>query len=1093
MKIIKLLIVGILRLIYFLPVLALIILLVFVFGNKILGPTLPGSDNANFINLAQWLSNWFPRIPFWYPQQGAGVSFTISYPILNHLIVVIIQKITQQPIAVVFRVWSLVVVVLSSIGLFLLTFRLTKNQVVSSLAAIFYPLMPITWIFLIGWGFAAEQLSLMLVPPVLIFLSLFLEEFYGVGFTRKAKIYFLLYILLFALLPFAHPLLFIGVLVFAVTLLVVYPLFGFPSSRAKLSKIFIVTLLSTIIMMLSTFYWVLPYLRYQKAAASGAPVQKAVYDRRAFLQNVIYPLSVFSITDRGASYENIDSPHQNVSGGAWHNVSFPFAISLLALIGFVGSFFINRKVFVFGLANLLPLIIAIAPEWVYFFVNLPLGNFFFNWRATIITSRFIIPLLAGFGCYVLAYLFTFWLNYFSKKIKQSFLKHSVKFLFIVSSSVLTLIVAGVIIWTFRIFPNTYPDFLLSYGPEITIPSQRIDLRDIWRLYVNTCFNGGILSTVDEQPQCYNYPLQRNFWDYKINTACQSLGKNKIPLTEDIKSLCSFNPSAEAVSSILNDCDRGTLGLRYESICEARTENLLEQIKPEIIKKVIESKDIYGEGKELFYKEREILTSLPNDPNTRVDIGTSLGAFMMFEPFYSNMPELPAYYNQSTLMMTMWNYQIAVFNQKDTVWPEDSIMYELSKYFGLGYSVFSEDLILLDKFKATGWERVEKWKTGTFAGLALWKFNESAGLLNISTKPTILVIGQDKVDGYFRTFHLANLGTIPFDEAIIVKGGSYVDVYSQNDLSKFDAIILEGYAYKSSNHKKGWKILDNYVKNGGSLLINTGWQYSSADWKVDKTPDFFPLKTLDWISAGNGENYLKLDKEIVGNVDVSSFSPLIYSNKEWSVSSANKSALRDWAKIGISSNDMPLVAGGKYGSGKVVWMGFDLPGHIGAYKDNPEEVLLYRNLILYLLQGKEAKILKSEFKRDYPDKLEISINEDSEKKIVVYWSEAFYPDFKAKLIENGKTKGIASYKAGPGMTVFILPSVKAGSKIIYEYHEPIIVPIAKTISLFTILAIIVIIVKPKVAHRVAKIILDKFYGKKLKKRISFMNKDEDSDY
>ena len=61
-------------------------------------------------------------------------------------------------------------------------------------------------------------------------------------------------------------------------------------------------------------------------------------------------------------------------------------------------------------------------------------------------------------------------------------------------------------------------------------------------------------------------------------------------------------------------------------------------------------------------------------------------------------------------------------------------------------------------------------------MALWKFKEPVGLLRATTKPVVLVIGQDKVDGYFRIFHLANLGVLPFEEGLIVKGGSYVDKY-----------------------------------------------------------------------------------------------------------------------------------------------------------------------------------------------------------------------------------------------------------------------------------------------------------------------------
>ena len=187
MRILKSLFIKLLRFVYFLPVLPILVLLILIFGHLILGPKLIGSDNANFINLAKWLSDWFPRIPFWYPQEGGGISFTISYPILNHLVVVFFQKITNLPIAVVFRIWSLVSVFLSSIGLYLLTFRLSKNQTISAFASIFYTLAPITWVFLLGWGFSAEQLSYVYVPPILIILSLFLDGFYLNGFIHEHK------------------------------------------------------------------------------------------------------------------------------------------------------------------------------------------------------------------------------------------------------------------------------------------------------------------------------------------------------------------------------------------------------------------------------------------------------------------------------------------------------------------------------------------------------------------------------------------------------------------------------------------------------------------------------------------------------------------------------------------------------------------------------------------------------------------------------------------------------------------------------------------------------------------------------------------
>jgi hypothetical protein len=287
-------------------------------------------------------------------------------------------------------------------------------------------------------------------------------------------------------------------------------------------------------------------------------------------------------------------------------------------------------------------------------------------------------------------------------------------------------------------------------------------------------------------------------------------------------------------------------------------------------------------------------------------------------------------------------------------------------------------------------------------------------------------------------------------------------------------------------------LDEYVKSGGSLLVNTGWQYSSADWKVSKTPDFLPLMTLEWLDSGTGD-YVFEKSDIVENIDITKLGPLIYDNRGWNISSSSKTNLRDWAKAVISVNDKPLIAGGQYGSGRVVWMGLDLPGHLGAYQDNEQEIALYKKLMSYLLDGKEGTDLKAGFTRDYPDRLEITINESSDQKTAVYWSEAYYPDFKAKLIEDGKSKKIAVYRAGPGMTLFILPSVKAGSKIIYEYKTPILITVARLTSLLTLLIMTFMLIRPQLLKHLMEKFFDKIKKGSLSEIIFWSHNDENSDY
>jgi len=1020
------------------------------------------------------------------------MSFTASYPILNHLIVVLLEKITSFPIAVVFRVWSLVTIILASVGLYFLTFKLTKNQTVSGLAAIFYLFTPITWIFLLVWGFAADQLSYIFIPPVLIFTFLFLDNYYQNGLTFKTKLFFLFLVVSFSILPLAHPNIFAGLLMFTIILFLIYPLLNYRSKSSIVKQILPLTLISVIIIFLLTFFWTFPYLRYQSAVARGAPVVKAELHYPSFMHESVYPASVFGLTTKTARYESLDDPPQFINHWPWRNVTFTPAISSLALIGLIGSIFFNRKILAFGLANLLPLIIAVLPQITFHLMKFPFSGYFLNWRVAIIPSRFIIPLLAGYGCFVLARLISSPLNLLSRNIKPAFLKLSLKSGYFFLCTLLTLSIAAVILWKFK-NPPAYPSFLISYGPEVSVPSGMLDTRNILRTKADNCFSGASLTDVFKEnlPLCQNYSLQERFWTSDLIASCKQLSSQNLILSPDLIELCGPNPGPETVERSAKICSQKNKDYQYSVVCSAKTESLWKQLQSFNLISLVVNKDLLNEGRHIFGQSRIIFEELPNRTTSRVN--TNNGGLMMVEPFYNDMPQLPVYFNQGTLIKNFWNYQINVFNDKASPWPQDSIVYELSKYFGLEYTLMQESDTPFDKYERADWERIDIFGDES-QRVGLWRYNQPAGLLRVTTTPLVLVIGQDKVDGYFRIFHLANLGTLPFEEGLIVKGGAYADAFSAEELKKFDAVVLEGYSYK--NQSKGWKILDEYVKKGGSLLINTGWQYSSADWKLSKTPEFFPLKTLEWTDAGMTDNYKNENSAIAGEVDIEKFAPLIYGDKPWSISSSEISDLRDWAKVVISANGKPLIAGGEYGSGRIVWLGFDLPGHIGAYKDNEEEVKLYKNVLSYLLEGKEGRDLSAGFSRNYPDKLEITIKEPSNQKAAIYFSEAYYPDFKAKLVSGNKSENLKVYKAGPGMTLFILPQVISGAKIIYEYKTPISIIIARTISLATFVALIVTILRPSLLRSLIGRLLTedaKNLKKKFMGRLFASNHDEDINY
>lgn len=1080
---------------YLLVALALIAFLVLLFGHPILGPGLPGSDNPNFITLASWFSKWFPRVPFWYPKQGGGVSISTFYPILNHLVVVIFSKLSQFPITIATRIWGMVSVFLTSLGIYALGVRITKSQTVATLAALFYPLSPFAWIFLLEWGFFAEHAAYYFAPPVLVFLTLYLDDVLQERQSTKTRLYLLLSAAFFVISLLAHPNTFAGLIMLIVPLFVFYPLLirsSLPKRRLLTKSLSLGLTVFTLAVLLALF-WLVPFVRYQIAVKEGAATGKFVHSKELILQNSVYPINFFNLSTEFASYKGIDDTLQPRTGAGWRNACFPFAISLFALIGFIGAFFLNRKLFALGLANLFPLGVGLTPHMVFFLHKTPFLTYFSSWRALLLPSRFIIPLLAGFGCFTIGYLLASPLKFLVSKTRQKLLKSSLAGFFPLFSAILTLLVAGGGLYYFKNWPNN-PEHLISYGAEISSKGRIFNTRDVWRRQVDVCLSKGIVLDSQLLPACFNEKLQEYFWPYALNQACIEIKAKYDKIPGELDALCAENPSLEAAVKVFAQCERNEIGPLFEKICGARVISFWQQLSPEnwpsLTKDEEGAKEIVGDIRIAEVVNR-VFGYLPANEKTRVDFAPALGGLLMLEPYYSQMPELPVYYNQSSLIPLMWNYEISSFYSKETVWPQPQIIDGLAKYFGLEYVFLSENRAPLERYRPESWERVAG--VDTFGNLGLWRFRQPTGLLTATTKPLVLVVGQHKLEVFFRHFHLANIGGLSFDEAILVDGEDSLDSHSLYELKKFDTIILDGYTYKNRN--KAWRILEEYVKSGGSLYINTGWQFSSADWELEETPEFFPFTKLEWTNAGKTKNFVLEEEKIGGGLNAEEFSPLIFGDSAWGISSSSRDNLRSWARVIASAQGKPLVAGGDYGSGRVVWAGLDLAGHIGAYEDNPEEVKFFHSLLGYLLEAKAGRDLQADFVRNYTDKVTFVFLEPSDTKTVLYWKEAYHRDFKAELIENGKSQKLPTYKAGPGLTLIVVPEVNPGTSVILEHRSSLIDRFARIISFTTLVFLILYIFRPQWTVKLKDLCFQKIKASKksLARRLIGNMKDGDIYY
>ena len=107
----------------------------------------------------------------------------------------------------------------------------------------------------------------------------------------------------------------------------------------------------------------------------------------------------------------------------------------------------------------------------------------------------------------------------------------------------------------------------------------------------------------------------------------------------------------------------------------------------------------------------------------------------------------------------------------------------------------------------------------------------------------------------------------------------IDSLSSRDLKNFDIVILTDYKYKNRN--KAFNLLKRYIEDGGAVLIDTGGEVRES--KAENLPEIFPFGALTRKGLGKAWELSNLSSELVKDVNVENFSPLIFDKFEWNFS------------------------------------------------------------------------------------------------------------------------------------------------------------------------------------------------------------------
>lgn len=169
---------------------------------------------------------------------------------------------------------------------------------------------------------------------------------------------------------------------------------------------------------------------------------------------------------------------------------------------------------------------------------------------------------------------------------------------------------------------------------------------------------------------------------------------------------------------------------------------------------------------------------------------------------------------------------------------------------------------------------------------------------------------------------------------VQQASEYVDDYTREDLNKYDFIALYNFKWRNFNDMQS--LLESYVAQGGTLVIDCSHNFSDPVYSLDNEHLLGMMIRRRAVSAGD---MVQVSPDI-GTYD---FSQFVYGTSEWYGATYaslgdNSSTIIEYATIG----DTMLAAQQNRGSGEVLWMGYNLMFHAFEYQ-NPSEAAFIQEM------------------------------------------------------------------------------------------------------------------------------------------------------
>lgn len=493
------------------------------------------------------------------------------------------------------------------------------------------------------------------------------------------------------------------------------------------------------------------------------------------------------------------------------------------------------------------------------------------------------------------------------------------------------------------------------------------------------------------------------------------------------------------------------------------------------------------GEETFLQEA--IKKLDLKATDRVDIrsGTIIGSWNTI----SGVSQTTNYVQNSLIQHWLGYEQGCFYNLGIHCFPQET--QNLAKWWGvkLVYIGYGKEeggaLGLEDKamanLKSAGFKEVIV-ELDNKGKILTYEVKDSTGLASISNKPLVLAIGGNPADdgGFIALFRSLNRINFSYDRMILIQGKRFIDDYTLDELKSYPLIIL--YGYRTHDKNKAWEMLSSYVKEGGSLFVDTGWQYFSEDWgKISggesleiNLPEPLPISKSKWGNIGTKWVYPSMNN----------WGDLAFEGKPWGMAMAESQDLRQVARALVTDSGKIIIASKTFGKGKVVWSGMNTFFHINYYQSEAENKFIL-DLFSWLMSEVKNDEKQLSFERINPDHIIIKIDQEISGEKKVMFKEVMAQGWRAFLEFGGVKKELPIQKAGVGWKLVVLPDDFSQGNLILSYGRTLSGWVSIFISILTILGIIIYGLKEDFLAKILNRLIETLKIKTLLNNLSSLKK------